>query len=92
MSATNATSPSLSTDGAEAQKAPGPDTAATEAADVYPVHTFDDVKFNQVFVSWPMVFNDVLDAEELHDSLTKVLELPGWRKLAGRIVVKVRDW
>lgn len=30
-------------------------------------------------------FNDVLDAEKLHDGLARLLEIGGWRKLGGRL-------
>jgi hypothetical protein len=36
-----------------------------------------------------MRFNDVLDAEKLHDALSELLEIGDWRKLGGRLRFKV---
>ncbi|KAM3089601.1 hypothetical protein ACMFMG_001185 [Clarireedia jacksonii] len=56
-----------------------------ETDDVFPVHPFDDIKtFRRIMLGWTMRFNDVLDAEKLHDSLTKLLQIGDWRKLGGR--------
>ncbi|KAK2004040.1 hypothetical protein LX36DRAFT_27544 [Colletotrichum falcatum] len=53
--------------------------------DVYPVHFFDDTKpFRQMLLNWTLRFDDVLDAEMLHSSLAKLLDIGDWRKLAGR--------
>jgi hypothetical protein len=57
--------------------------------DTYPVHTLDDIDGNRKFVSWTMLFNDVLDAGKLHNALSTLLEIGDWRKLGGRLRVKV---
>lgn len=56
---------------------------------VYPVFLQDDTEANKKFVSWIMRFNDVLDADRLHEALSKLLEIGDWRKLGGRLRQKV---
>jgi hypothetical protein len=58
--------------------------------EVYPLHALDDIKTNRMFLSWIMRFNDVLDAEKLRDSLSRLLAIGDWRKLGGRLRFKVR--
>ncbi|GAB1192528.1 hypothetical protein APSETT444_001720 [Aspergillus pseudonomiae] len=53
--------------------------------DMYPVHTVDHIKECQTFVAMIMLFNDVLDADMLNDSLSRLLEIGDWRKLGGRL-------
>lgn len=53
--------------------------------DVYPVHTLDCMQMYQTFVATTMLFNDVLDADMLHASLSRLLEIGDWRKLGGRL-------
>ncbi|KAK1981334.1 hypothetical protein LZ30DRAFT_592953 [Colletotrichum cereale] len=54
--------------------------------DVYPVHFFDDTKpFREMLLNWTLRFDDVLDAEKLHVSLAKLLDIGDWRKLGGRM-------
>ncbi|KAH8671645.1 hypothetical protein BX600DRAFT_459440 [Xylariales sp. PMI_506] len=65
------------------QSAALPPDADTD--DVYPVHVLDNM--TGVKESCPIVlmrFNDVLDAEKLHASLVRVLELGDWKKAGGR--------
>lgn len=63
---------------------------STESDEVYPVHTLDDTKtFRSIIVTWALCFNDVLDADKLHTSLTQLLEIGEWRKLGGRLRLKV---
>ncbi|KAJ5681415.1 uncharacterized protein N7477_001355 [Penicillium maclennaniae] len=50
--------------------------------DVYPLHALDN---NPTWVNWVMRFNDALDAQKLHDSLSRLLDIGDWRKLGGRI-------
>jgi hypothetical protein len=58
--------------------------------DVYPVHMLDDSKtLRGIIVTWTIVFNDVLDAEKLHAALTRLLEMGDWRKVGGRLRLKV---
>lgn len=51
---------------------------------VYPVHILDHT-VRDSSVTWLMRFNDVLDGDKLHTSLTKVLETGDWKKLGGRL-------
>ena len=64
-----------------------PPSSITE--DIYPVHALDDTKTFRMFINWTMCFNDVLDPEKLHNSLSRVLNIGDWRKLGGRLRVKV---
>lgn len=57
--------------------------------DVYPLHVFDDIKSRRIFVARVMRFNDVLSAEMLVASLSRLLEIGDWRKLGGRQHYKV---
>lgn len=52
---------------------------------VYPVHVLDRMKEYQTFVARVMLFNDVLDADLLSASLSRLLEIGDWRKLGGRL-------
>lgn len=54
--------------------------------DIYPLHALDN---SPDWVVWVMRFNDVLDAQKLNDSLSRLLEIGDWRKLGGRIRCKV---
>lgn len=57
-----------------------------ETDDVYPVHMLDDTKtLRGIVVTWTLRFNDVLDADKLHESLSKLLEIGHWAKLGGRL-------
>jgi hypothetical protein len=56
--------------------------------DVYPLHTLD---YNPNYVDWVMRFNDVLDADLLKKSLSRLLEIGDWRKLGGRFRYRVSD-
>jgi hypothetical protein len=61
-----------------------------ESDDIYPVHMLDDTKTLQgIVVTWTLRFNDVLDADKLHLSLSKLLEIGDWRKIGGRLRLKV---
>lgn len=53
-----------------------------ESDDVYPVHMLDDTKtLRSIVVTWTLRFNDVLDAEMLYASLSRLLEIGDWRKV-----------
>lgn len=52
---------------------------------VYPVHTLNSIKDYETFVATVMLFNDVLDANMLNTSLSRLLEIGDWRKLGGRL-------
>ncbi|KAK4096587.1 hypothetical protein N658DRAFT_435809 [Parathielavia hyrcaniae] len=57
-----------------------------ESDEVYPLHMLDDTKtLRGIVVTWTLRFNDVLDAEKLHASLSRLLEIGGWRKVGGRL-------
>ncbi|KAH8891617.1 hypothetical protein GQ53DRAFT_687175 [Thozetella sp. PMI_491] len=59
---------------------------AAESDDIYPVHMLDDTKsLRGIVVTWTLRFNDVLDAEKLHNSLSRLLEIGDWRKIGGRL-------
>ncbi|KAL3481524.1 hypothetical protein BJX99DRAFT_253448 [Aspergillus californicus] len=63
--------------------------AQVETDDVYPVHMLDGSKtFRDIVIVWTMCFNDVLDADKLHVSLSRLLEIGDWRKLGGRLRFK----
>lgn len=52
---------------------------------IYPVHTLDDTKtLHNIVVAWTLRFDDVLDADKLHSSLSRLLEIGDWLKLGGR--------
>ncbi|KAK2592286.1 hypothetical protein QQS21_010006 [Conoideocrella luteorostrata] len=51
----------------------------------YPVHMMDQMKGYRFMLSWTMCFNDVLDASKLQASLSRLLEIGDWRKLAARL-------
>jgi hypothetical protein len=61
-----------------------------ESDDVYPVHMLDDTTtLRSIVVTWTLHFNDVLDPEKLHASLSRLLEFGDWRKVGGRLRLKV---
>jgi hypothetical protein len=67
----------------------------TNPADtVIPVFYFDDTPLLRNYVQCSTLrFNDVLNATMLKESLSRVIALPGWRKLGGRIRMNVRmNW
>ncbi|KIW70220.1 hypothetical protein PV04_02512 [Phialophora macrospora] len=60
-----------------------------ESDDVYPVHMLDDTStLRGIVVTWTLRFNDVLDADKLSLSLSKLLEIGDWRKVGGRLRLK----
>lgn len=59
---------------------------------VYPLHMLDDTKgCRDYFVALTFRFNDVLDAEKLGASLSRLLEIGDWKKLGGRLQLNVRE-
>ncbi|KAJ5974901.1 hypothetical protein N7481_008608 [Penicillium waksmanii] len=61
-----------------------------ESDDVYPVLMLDNTKtLRDIVVTWTLCFNDVLDADNLYASLSKLLEIGDWRKAGGRLRLKV---
>lgn len=66
------------------------DTQHANDDDIYPVHMLDDTEGTRNYmVGQTFKFNDVLDAEKLHASLSRLLEIGDWRKLGGRLRFKV---
>ncbi|KAL4926777.1 uncharacterized protein BDV17DRAFT_141202 [Aspergillus undulatus] len=60
-----------------------------ESDDVYPVHLLDSSKtLRNIVVTWTLRFDDVLDADKLHVSLARLLEIGDWRKIGGRLRLK----
>lgn len=66
-------------------KAPDTPNANPADYDIYPVHLMDGAKVNHKVMGWTMRFNDVLDADILHNSIMTLLDIGDWRKLAGRL-------
>ncbi|OHF02037.1 hypothetical protein CORC01_02616 [Colletotrichum orchidophilum] len=65
-------------------KPKAPATVATDT--VIPLNANDDNVFNRaIAMAFMMRFDDVLDPERLHSSLTKLLDREGWRKLGARL-------
>jgi hypothetical protein len=61
-----------------------------ESDHVYPVHMLDDTTtLRSIVVTWTLQFNDVLDPELLHNSLADLLEIGDWKKVGGRLRLKV---
>jgi len=57
-----------------------------ETDEIYPLHMLDDTKtLRGIVVTWTLRFNDVLDADKLHSSLSELLEIGDWRKIGGRM-------
>ncbi|KAH7050156.1 hypothetical protein B0J12DRAFT_719045 [Macrophomina phaseolina] len=48
----------------------------------------DTKTLRNIFVAWTLCFNDVLDANKLHASLSSLLEIGDWRKVGGRLRLK----
>ncbi|KAH6874790.1 hypothetical protein B0T10DRAFT_498562 [Thelonectria olida] len=54
--------------------------------DVIPVHLFDDtLALRDYTLIWTFKFDEVLDADLLGESLSRLFEMEGWRKLGGRL-------
>jgi hypothetical protein len=57
---------------------------------VYPLHMLDDTKtLRSIVVAWTLRFDDVLDVEKLHKSLSRLLEIGDWRMIGGRLRLRV---
>ncbi|KAF5601749.1 chloramphenicol acetyltransferase-like domain-containing protein [Fusarium pseudocircinatum] len=53
---------------------------------VYPTHMIDNVSVLKFLVmAWTMRFNDVLNADKLHQSLSELLTIGDWKKFGGRL-------
>ncbi|KAG9252678.1 uncharacterized protein F5Z01DRAFT_744242 [Emericellopsis atlantica] len=56
-----------------------------ETDEIYPLHMLDDTKtLRGIVVTWTLRFNNVLDADKLHSSLSELLEIGDWRKMGTR--------
>lgn len=55
--------------------------------DIYfPLHFMDQIALIPISImNYTFRYEDVLDANKLHDSLTRLLEIGDWRKLGGRL-------
>jgi len=63
---------------------------AYEHDHVYPVHLLDDTPtMRSILLMWTLCFNDVLDADRLQASLSRLVEIGDWKKLGGRIRLNV---
>lgn len=58
---------------------------------VLPVHAIDNTAtLKAIVTSQALRFNDVLDGDLLHSSLTELLSTGNWKRLGGRFRVNVR--
>ncbi|KAF7560198.1 hypothetical protein G7046_g3948 [Stylonectria norvegica] len=54
--------------------------------EVVPMHLFDDIAgYRNLSLTWSCRFDEALEPNKLRDSLWKLLEMDGWRKLGGRL-------
>ena len=61
--------------------------------DVYPVHVLDNAEYyRKIFMSYIFRFNDILDGQQLADSLSALLKIGDWRKLSGRFRFNARPF
>lgn len=64
-----------------------------EGDTVVRIKPFDDTLMNKASVmGWTLRFNDVLDAQKLNDALTRLVSMPSWRRLGGRIRLGVSNY
>ncbi|KAF4456164.1 hypothetical protein F53441_1648 [Fusarium austroafricanum] len=62
---------------------PLPDTV--ESDDIIPVHLFDDsAAARGIVLVWTFRFEDALNPQKLHDALSELFHMDGWRRLGGR--------
>jgi hypothetical protein len=67
----------------------GPERVPTDT--VIPLSERDDTRTNRsISLEFTMVFDEVLDADQLSGALWKLLERPGWKKLGARLRLNVR--
>ncbi|KAL3587656.1 hypothetical protein FPOAC2_13554 [Fusarium poae] len=63
-----------------------PAVPRVDTDDVYPLHMLDNTKtLRSIVVTWTLRFDDVLDADKLHNALARLLDMSDWRKLGGRM-------
>lgn len=64
--------------------------ARVPSDEVVPMHLFDDVSYLRGYtLMWTFRFDDVLNADMLGASLSELFQSEGWRKLGGRLRLKV---
>lgn len=69
-------------------KKPTPERVPSD--EVVPMHLFDDVPYLRGYtLMWTFRIDDVLDADMLASSLSELFKSDGWRKLGGRLRLKV---
>lgn len=56
---------------------------------IYPVHLLDGTSIQHVVFTAFLRFNDVLDAQRIHDAVLKLLQIGDWKKVGGRLRHKV---
>jgi hypothetical protein len=62
------------------------DAVAAFDDEVYPTTLVDNTQGpRDIVLAWILHFNDVLDADKLHDALARLIETGDWRKLGGRL-------
>ena len=59
--------------------------------EIVPVHLFDGTTtLRGCILVWMFRFDEVLDPDKLHDSLSRVFQRDGWHRLGGRYKRRVR--
>lgn len=59
-----------------------------EDDEIFHTGVFDNLDgMPDMVIDWTLCFNDVLDAEKLHNSLCRLLQTGDWKKLSGRLRV-----
>lgn len=59
--------------------------------EILPMFDFDSrPQVRDIIIGWTLRFDDVLDADVLNVSLSRLLEIGDWRKLGGRLRQNVR--
>jgi hypothetical protein len=62
-----------------------------ESDEIFPVHFIDQAGIiRSSIINYTFRYNDVLDANKLHNSLNQLLHMGEWRKLGGRLRLNVR--
>lgn len=57
-----------------------------ESDEILPMFDFDArPQVRNIIIGWTLRFDDVLDADQLHVALARLLEIGNWRKLGGRL-------
>ena len=57
---------------------------------ILPVHFLDDTDMNREYIcTWTMSFQDILDADKLATSLSRLAEIGDWKKIGGRLRLNV---